>query len=113
MAAGSTMHKVQEDRQVLREMPPDQASAYQALEDAWAQALLLASPRLRILLEEVHTYLNELVWASWRGEQAEGRDALYEDVLAAMREEAVEQPHLLAFRLKRRLARPQSSRLRA
>jgi hypothetical protein len=94
MAAGSTRDKMREKRQVLQQMPPDQADVYQALEDAWAQALLLASPQVRVLLEEAHQHLNELVWASWRGEQAEVRDALYEDLLTSMRDEAVEQPSL-------------------
>jgi hypothetical protein len=94
MVAGSTRDKMREKRQVLQQMPLDQADSYQALEDAWAQALLLASPQVRVLLEEAHKYLNELVWASWRGEQAEVRDALYDDLLTAMRDEAVEQPRL-------------------
>jgi hypothetical protein len=94
MVAASTRDKVRANRQVLQQMPSEQVDTYQALEDAWARSLLLASPRLRILLEEAHSHLNQLVWASWRGEQAEARDALYEDLLAAMRDEAVEQPQL-------------------
>lgn len=94
MAAGSTRQKVEEDRQVLQEMPPDQAPAYQALQDAWAQSLLLAGPPLQKLLVEDQDYLSELVWASWRGKSAEGRDTLYDDLLAAMREEAVKEPQL-------------------
>lgn len=92
IVAASTRDGIRGKRRALEQMPPEQADVYRALEDAWARSLLLASPRLRLLLEETHNYLNELVWASWRGEQAEVRDTLYEELLAAMQDEAVEQP---------------------
>jgi hypothetical protein len=92
MVTASTRDEIRGKRRALEQMPPEQTDVYQALEDAWARSLLLASPQLRLLLEETHNYLNELVWASWRGEQAEVRDALYEELLAAMRDEAVAQP---------------------
>lgn len=92
MAAAGTRDEVLENGQVLHHMPPAQAAVYQELEDSWAQSLLLASPPLRALLLESHNYLNGLVWASWEGRTVEARETLYEDVLAAMRAEVVEQP---------------------
>jgi hypothetical protein len=94
MAAASTRQKVAEDHKALTQMPPDHAAVYEALEDAWAQSLLLASPSLRVLLEENQNWLGNLMQASWRGETATARDRLYEDLLAAMREEVVEEPQL-------------------
>lgn len=94
MTVGSTMKKVQDDKKILRQMPTDQAAAYQGLQDAWAQSLLLANPSLRALLEEDQNYLSQRVWASWRGEDFEGRPGLYGDLLAAMQAEVVEQPQL-------------------
>jgi hypothetical protein len=94
MAAGSTMKKVQDDKTNLDHMPADPRDTYQAAQDAWAQSLLLADPSLRPLLAEAQDFMSQLVWASWRGESAEQRSGLYEDVLAAMQAEIVEQPQL-------------------
>jgi hypothetical protein len=94
MTAGSTMTKVQDDKTKLDHLPADQAAAYQAEQDAWAHSLLLAGPSLRALLTEAQDWVSQLVWASWQGKHAEQRGGLYEDILAAMQAETVEQPQL-------------------
>ena len=94
MAAGATMNEVRHNHKILQEMPASQAEAYQSFQSASAQSLLLADPPLNKLLVECRNYIDELVWASWRGETFTSRDDLYEDIIKAMQKESAEPPQL-------------------
>jgi hypothetical protein len=96
MVVGSTIDNVQQNHNAFHQMPPDQTAAYQSLQDAYAQSLLLAGSTVQNLLIEYQNYLDQLVRASWQGDFLQARDGLYTDLLTAMQKEAVESPQLSA-----------------
>ncbi|UQX89279.1 hypothetical protein M6D93_04560 [Jatrophihabitans telluris] len=80
-------------RPPLGHMPDDQVPVYQGLQDAYATALLLASASTQAMIIECQQWLDELVWASWKGQDRPmPRDDLHNDVLAAMQRDAVDPP---------------------
>lgn len=85
MIAGKVRERASQGK--ISSMPEDMGPIYEEEENAFADALLLAGPRVLPLITELHDYLNEIVWSSWEGSYVEPRPALFEDLLDAIQEE--------------------------
>jgi hypothetical protein len=86
VSAGEVASKARR-RRAFTEMPDSMRPVYEELQNAWAESLLLAGPRVREYLKQTQGYLDQLVWKSWEGETLDPRDRLFEDLLDAMQGE--------------------------
>lgn len=94
MSAGATASRTSSGS-TTDHMPDDQMAVYEALQNAYATALLLASTATQSVILECQTWLDDLVWASWEGRYCEmPRDDLQTDLIAVMQRDAIEPPPL-------------------
>jgi hypothetical protein len=91
MSAGA-LRNLQQGKEPLTGMPPDQATVYEANQDAYSVAMLLAGPTVLDAIIEMQNELDQLVWASWKGKIYDQSGDLFGNQLDSMKIEVVEQP---------------------
>jgi len=90
MEAAAVRDAVAREGRPVSVMPDSTRPIYERLENAWAEALMLAGPDVQAALVETHDALNQMVWASWEGRTDD--PAGIGPLLEAMQAETIERP---------------------